>query len=248
MPPLSSPDQVEIAGLAIALLPIALFYHEDWQQLQHHLEQTISTWQTTNAGIFPESATTGALVVSYVIALALRERLHPGNLLARLMIDLDLQDRDPLLLQQLNQIQRWLRDGTGLSTIQSMLRNGEIDRSIDTAAIVLALYGFLSTPTNFRLSLLRTAQLQCQPQTACGIVGALSGVYNGLAGLPWQWRRLLRSIEPSPAWVWGATSESDLLQQADLLWAVWSGAYNPTEWLSQVAIRVTASPYVIRPR
>jgi ADP-ribosylglycohydrolase len=245
---MSSSDRVETAGLAIASLPIALFYHEDWQQLQHSLEQTLSTWQPTSGLTNSVTPLAGVLVISYGIALALRERLHPRNFLARLTIDLDLQDRDPVLLQQLNQIQQWLNNGTELTTIQSMLKDGWIDRSSHTTPIALALYGFLSTPTNFRLSLLRTAQLQCQPQVACGIVGALSGAYNSLSGLPKHWRKLLRSIEPSPVWVWGATSEADLLRQADLLWAAWSGAYNPAEWLAQVASRVTASPHVIRPR
>jgi ADP-ribosylglycohydrolase len=243
---LSSSDRVETAGLAIASLPIALFYHEDWQQLQHHLAQTLSAKPLTPAQTSP-SVLAAALVVNYGVALALRERLHPANLLPRLTVDLDLQDRAPLLFQQLNQVQQWLSNGTELSTIQSMLKDGRIDRSSDTAPIALALYGFLGTPTNFRLSLLRTAQLQCQPQTACSIVGALSGAYNSLSGLPWPWRKRLQSIDRSPVWVWGATSEADLLKQADLLWAAWSGAYNPTEWLSQ-ATRVTASPHVIRPR
>ncbi|WAL61635.1 ADP-ribosylglycohydrolase family protein [Thermocoleostomius sinensis] len=240
----SSVDRAKISGFAIASLPIALFYHEDWQQLQHHLEQTLSDWQLS---VQDSPVGTALLAVHYGVALALRERLHPAHLLARLTVDLDLQDRAPLFLQQLNQVQRWLSEGTELSTIQSMLKDGCLDGSRDTTPIALALYGFLGTPTNFRVSLLRMAQLPCQPQITCAITGALSGAYNSLSGLPWHWRTGTRSITPSPVCTWGATSEADLLNQADLLWAAWSGAYNPTTWLSQPTC-VTASPHVIRPR
>jgi hypothetical protein len=247
-------DRLSPASLVMSILPIALFYHEDWHQLQQHLEQTVkqlvsaageAIWTPTPARSSTEELVTAALVMSYGLVLALRERLYPSNLLARLMIDLDLQDRHPLLMQQLDHIQSWLQQGTDLSRIQSMLKRGSVDPAIGITALTLALYGFLSTPTNFRLSLLRTAQLRCQPQATCSMVGALSGVYNSVSGLPLPWLQR-GATESALAWKGGIASEFDVLKQADLLWATWSGADNPDAWLSPDCSPVTASPHVIR--
>lgn len=232
-----------LAGIAVAMLPIALFYHEDWHQLQHHLEQTASAWKIS-------LPITHILTIAYTIALALRERLHLDTLIPRLITDLELYDRDPQLMQQLNQVQTWVQQRLGSSLVRSRVQAIPLD-SADSTAVAVALYGFLSTPADFQLSLLRTAQMLPQPQVACAMVGALSGSYNGIAGIPLDWRRAFNAMEfPAPADALDNVrlAEAELLQQADLLWAVWSGADHPADWLKYSLPPTIASPHLIRPR
>lgn len=231
-----------LAGIAVATLPIALFYHEDWHQLQHNLEQTASAWKIA-------LPITPILTIAYTISLALRERLHLDTLIPRLITDLELYDRDPQLMQQLNQVQTWVQQRMGSSLVRS--RVPEIPLDADSIAIAVALYSFLSTPANFQLSLLRTAQIFPQPQVACALVGALSGAYNGIAGIPLDWRRAFNAMDfPAPADALDNVrlAEAELLQQADLLWAAWSGADHPADWLKHSLPPTIASPHLIRPR
>lgn len=240
LPPTANP--VGLAELAIATLPVTLFYHEDWHQLQQRLEQMASTWQIS-------LPITGVLAIAYTISLALRERLHLDTLIPRLITDLELHDRDAQLMRQLNQVQSWVQQRAGVTSAKSLIQEASL-APVDPVPIAVAFYSFLSTPADFQLSLLRAAQILPQPQGVCALVGALSGAYNGLAGIPLHWRQVfsstaaLSSSSPSVALV----SESQLLQQADLLWAVWSGADQPDDWLQRSLHPTVASPHLIRPR
>lgn len=238
--PLSAIDRLELAGVAIATLPIALFYHEDWYQLQQALEQVASAWRIS-------LPITPILTVAYTVSLALRERLHLETLIPRLITDLELHDRDPQLMQQLNQVQGWVQQRAGIALPRSLMQEIRLGSS-DASAVTIALYGFLSTPADFQLSLLRTAQMLRQPQIACAIVGALSGAYNGLAAIPLHWRRAFNATMARFAILAPLVSEAELLQQSDRLWASWSGADNPEEWLQQCLPPTIASPHLIRPR
>lgn len=232
-------DPIPLSGLAIATLPIALFYHEDWYRLRESLEQTASAWKIA-------CPITSTLVVAYTIALALRERLHLDTLIPRLITDLELYDRDPQLMQQLNQVQTWVNHKVGIAIAKSQVQTSHFD-SVEATPVAIALYGFLSTPANFQLSLLRTAQMLQQPQEACAIVAALSGAYNGIAGIPLSWRRALDSANSLSNLLPQLNSEAELLQQADLLWAIWSGASDPVSWLQHSFQPTIASPHLIRP-
>lgn len=234
----------------MSTLPIVLFYHEDWQQLRHILEQTPHILEQTASAWKSSLPITRILTIAYTIALALRERLHLDTLIPRLITDLELYDRDPQLMQQLNQVQTWVQQRLGSSLVRSQVQAPPLD-SANSIAVAVALYGFLSTPANFQLSLLRTAQILPQPQVACAIVGALSGSYNGIAGIPLEWRRAFNSIRfPAPADALdnALLAEAELLQQADLLWATWSGADHPADWLKRSLPPTIASPHLIRPR
>jgi hypothetical protein len=104
--------------------------------------------------------------------------------------------------------------------------------SIQTAAlepISVALYGFLSTPEDFRLSLLRVAQLGYAPQTTCTLTGILSGAYTGMAGIPLSWLQSIQTRQGQPnslLQVWGLDGTA-LVHLADQLLQIWGGVYTP---------------------
>ena len=142
------------------------------------------------------------------------------------------------ITQQLLQVQTLLNQQAGLERAIAVTRS---------TPIALAFYCFLSSLEDFRLSTLRAAQTDYQPQITTAIAGALSGAYNSISGIPINWRMALSRFEAQQAG-WEIT-EVEMLQVSDALVSVWSGVYDqlthPTDSNSLAAI---ASPRVIKPR
>ncbi len=207
---LSGPD---VTGkMAIALLPVGLFFHEDRLKLWQNLEQAIAQVQN------PEIDPRGVFAVEFAIAEILQERLDPLTLIPQLLATLD--DVEGSLIEQLRQVQTLLTQQAGLDAALKLGR--------PEGAIALAFYCFLSTPEDFRLSLLRAARSH-QP-AVCALTAALSGAYNGLSGMAIEWRLAIDATET--------------LSQAGHLLSHWSGVYNPME--SERLTSAVAAPQVIR--
>jgi hypothetical protein len=95
------------------------------------------------------------------------------------------------------------------------------------------LYAVLRTPDDFRLTLQRAAFLMPQQTELLMLVGALSGLNNGLRSLPLSWRLRLRTIQ----WNGVRSLEDGLLNLADICAAQWAGCYTaPSQKWSDLAI------------
>jgi hypothetical protein len=256
--PLPDPLPNSTTGWVMATLPLALFYHDQPAAFQTVLQTTQQHSQTlllngaTRA--FPSDTAVAVAVIGQTISLMLRERLIPQDVIPQVMQDLELE-LDGTLAQQLTQVQAWLECSTSLAAVADWLRRyttAAAPSACDSLPIALALYGFLSIPDHFRLSLARLVQV-CQTPSAtaatCALTGTLSGLYNGLVGLPLSWRQqlwLTSSGEPLQAG--GVASETELFELADRLLALWSGADRPEQWLKQPQFAsLTAAPRVIQP-
>ena len=217
--------------MAIATLPIAVFFHDDEVKLREQLLQTADLWQPQ------PHASQGALAVAYAIALALTEKLDVATFIPRTVAYLG--NSDPSLVQQLERVQELLSQKTGLEVAMNQLRRGiqnpgePLKRPHTT--IALALYCFLSTPEDFRLCVSRAIATN-QPQAAT-LTGTLAGVYNSLIGIPVSWRLAAN----------GMSSGIERLQLADSLLEAWAGVYNiaATDQLQRLTV---AAPRVIQPR
>ena len=218
---------------AIALLPIALCFHEDRSKLWQMLKQAM--WQRSSI------AQQESFAVGCAIAAALQEKLDPLTLIPTIITDLKSLSRDETAsIDQLEQVQRLLDEQAGLETALDRLM---MDSDND-AAIALAFYCFLSTPHDLRLALLRSTQVGTRSSTVCALTGALSGAFNGMSGIPIEWQSALDSWETPSEQV---VTQLDLLDLADCLFASWSGVYSPllsSEEFRQVA--AIAAPQVIR--
>ena len=231
------------------LLPIALLYHDQPAQLQQRLRAAYASSMPedepeSEPESQPESEPEGfglAAVIGQTISLILRERFIALKLIPQVIRDLDLPLHLPLV-QELLQVQSWLTQPADLAVVAQGLAD-----SPDLGG--MALYSFLSSPDDFQISLLRLHRLipasssQADLALAGAILGAVSGLYGGLLGLPaiWQNRQqdaLLESAEPG------------LFRQADLLLASWSGASDASfeQWLQQPHASLTAAPRVIPAR
>ena len=248
------------AGLAIALLPLAFFYHEDINLFHRQVQQRLEQWQV------PSEVGRGAIVMGHAISLILREQFQPLTLIPQLLASPPLPEMLNLaLIDSLAQVQEWLVE-TSIASQFSAHRLSWADLPfsasvsprpvfLETIPIALALYAFLSTPEDFRLSLLRVAQFSGQPSGAyrltCSLTAALSGAHNGRGSLPQDWRRLLRDDlkRRSPlSLLWDVRSESELLEYVDEFISAWSGIHNPMRQSlrSRTPLAVTI-PRIIRP-
>ena len=218
----------------VALLPVALFFHEDRLKLWQMLKQG-AVWQPSTL------ARQESFAVGCAIADALQEKLDPLTLIPTVITYLQSLSRaeTATCIDQLEQVQRLLDQQAGLETA--------IDRLTTTSdhdpAIGLAFYCFLSTPHDLRLALLRAAQTGASPIVGA-LTGAVSGAFNSMSGIPIEWQLGLDCWETPSEQI---ATQSHLLDLADRLLASWSGVYNPLtfskEFRQVVAI---AAPQVIR--
>ncbi|MGA7933477.1 MAG: ADP-ribosylglycohydrolase family protein [Kovacikia sp.] len=238
---LSYPGSIAEAELAIATLPIALFFHDDEIRLRQMLEKAVCLQaQDVFAG--------GALAIGFAIAQALQERLLPLDLIPRtidfLQQPVTHQPSHPYstLIKKLEQGQTLLREETNLSmATRILLPSGNAE--LGSGAVALAFFCFLSTPEDMRLSLLRAARSSSSLRIVRALTGALAGAYNSTAGIPLEWS--LVAADPTQRLDW-QISGPDLCHLASRLLAAWSGASNPTAFAnSSFAI---AAPGLIRPR
>ena len=235
----SAADLLEqAAGWAIAALPLMLCYHDNFSDLRSHLSA------------IPAAARADALVLGYTLSQILQDQLNPDTLIAQILADLDLEKTNWALADQLTEVQYLIRAGASLAIAQRVL-GASTALSATPMPIAMALYCFLGTPEDFRLSLLRsTRQFPLSTLTAT-LAGAMSGCRNTTAGLPLQWRSPFQQRH-SDAYLlrsrWGVETEIDLLHLADLLLAHWAGFYHPTHPLPLARYRgAIAAPNVIRP-
>lgn len=230
------------AELAIATLPMALFCHDQPAELRAVLRQL-----AVIPGLSSEAIDMAA-AVGHAVSLLLRERFS-SDLISQIMQDLDLP-ADAAWLEPLVQVQTWIEQPTDLATLAQWSRL-PATAAQSSLPLALMLYSFLSTPEDFRLSLLRLTYLA--PSESAHIThtlaGALSGLYNGLAGLPLAWRQqwaLAADSLSNTTSVAETISEADLWQRTDRLLALWSGVIEPTDWTKQPHASLTAAPRVIR--
>lgn len=209
---LSLKNTADSSQLAVATLPIALFFHEDLVKLRQQLLKKSAVWQRDS------QESEGALAVAYAIALALTEKLDFAQLIPQTLAYLG-ASQTPLGLQ-LGQVQMLLEQGAGLERVLTEMRcyfqQRQEPRLSSEISIALAFYCFLSTPEDFRLCVIRATRTGYQPQITAALTGALSGAYNSIMGIPVVWRLATDQL--------GTGLEK--LDLADRLLAVWSGVYD----------------------
>jgi ADP-ribosylglycohydrolase len=233
------------AEAAIALLPVFLFFHEDVRKLRHNVQDVLKLWQ--NAQISQPNL----LVIGHTLAQALLETLNAPTCIPQLLAISDIHDLPMLPLLQ--QVQTLLLQPVGLedavyaivsSQPETAVSGGKREPSVGSsseacsseACIALALYCFLSTIGDFRLSVLRAAQTGYNTPVVCALTGALSGAYNSTIGIPISWRLSRDDIQ------------QEMLHVATLLLAQWSGMHDSRLHNSALVSNPAAMPVVTAPR
>lgn len=226
----------------VATLPVALFFHENEAKRQAQLQQAVAS--VPNA----LQSRDGVLAVGFALTQALKEKLDAATLIPLMIAYLEesrADEVDRAFLAQLRQVQTLLEQRAGLEMAKLMLVRHQ-EATPNTTPITLALYCFLSTLEDLRLSVIRAARIGKAPQITCAITGALSGAYNSTAGLPIAWRT--QSSQPetdSMSRLWGV-GVTEILQLAARLVAAWSGVYEVSDVsLESSRLRAVAAPQVM---
>lgn len=244
-PDLDTRDSVSVKAI-IATLPVALFYFDNTVKLRQNLSQAIAIWDRDLV------VRDGTLAVGYAIAQSLTEKLDTKTLIPQ-TIDF-IGETSTSLPQSLLKVNNLLLQGAGLETVQrSLSREEKLSK-----AVAMAFYCFLSTLEDFRLSILRATDNSNALSPATGaITGALSGAYNSLTSIPVSWQM---KLSPANSATSKLSNRKQMIELADGLVAVWSGAYDLapyTEYLQeegcamsdkQGTVCVSAAPRVIRLR
>lgn len=218
-------QNVEDSDLALIVsIPLILRFHDDFNLFREQIQLIRDGWQ------LPLETFEDILIWGYTIALILRSKVEPQQLLGQLL-KIKSTTATPLL-EDLKQVQTLLDQQVPL--FQGIR---QLDRQpSSTIAIAITLYIFNSTPEDFRLCLLRASRVPHQSRIIMFLVGMLAGVYNSIRGMPISWR---------------VASQKDplgqkLYQFAIELFSTWSGVYTANNaQFQEIAI---ASPGIIQPR
>ncbi len=244
-PHLDTRDGVSLKAI-IATLPVTLFYFDDTVKLRQNLIWAIAIWDRDLV------VRDGTLAVSYAIAKSLTEKLDIKTLIPQ---TIDFIGETPTYLPQiLLKVNSLLLEGAGLERVQRSLSQEEKL----SKAVAMALYCFMSTLEDFRLSILRANDKSDALSPATGaITGALSGAYNSLTSIPVSWQM---KLSPPNSATSRLSNRKQMIELADALVAVWSGAYDLTPYAEdlhqegyamsdkQGTLCVSAAPRVIRLR
>lgn len=245
---LITPDRVEhpsdpifqmplnTAEAAIALLPVFLFFHEDTRKLRQNVQDVLDVWQT--AQVSPPYLSAIAQTLSQVLLGTLNPATCIPTILAASGIEqmsmLELSPQAQAPRETLQHVHTLLAQPVGLDdAVRSILATHADSATASDACIAIALYCFLSTIGDFRLSVLRAAQAAYEAPLVCSLTGALSGAYNSMIGIPVEWRLTTGDTQPT------------MLHLATQLLAQWSGVHDLRR-ADSAALRLVAAPRVIR--
>jgi hypothetical protein len=234
------------SALAIASLPIALYYHDDLQRQQQALRQVL------RAMAVDAVEQDWLLIFAYAIAQLLKGQFHSAQFLSQIVAYYRVvlaasATPSALVLTELEQVAKCQMELATLTDIRGRLKSADPARD---ASVPLALIYFLQSPENFRLALTRSAlgvraTAQTAPSwpqpprphlTACCLTGALVGAHIGSVGIPPAWKLSDSTTEM-------ADLLSPLISEAQRLFIRWSGVYQAAANSKSLAV---AAPWVFR--
>ncbi len=149
-----------------------------------------------------------------------------------------LEGRETVLTQKLKLVAQAVNNGTSLHHLSDKLSS---DSNIQQAAIALSWYCFVTTPHDFRISVKRATSIK--PNLAgwtAPLTGILSGTYNGITGIPHNWRINISQNQNY------AVENQTVIK----LFKAWLGIYsiNSNQELYNQELDAVASPQMIQPR
>jgi hypothetical protein len=216
--------QYEYLG-EIAALPMMLFLHENSEHQRQQLQTLSQFWQGQSSDTSVE-----LLAFCQIIAELLK---YPAPNLHQLIPNILSQlPPETQLAQQLTQVQTLLQQHRSQTSVISSFKSNSSGSLQFSSSLAIAVYCFLSTPNAFSVSVQRAMRMCPDSSLTSGIVGALSGTYNGLAGIPTPWqlklRRLaqLNDVTSIQAVTTIIPTDKYIINQATQLFQVWAGLYS----------------------
>lgn len=228
-------DDYSLARLIAKMLPIALFWHDNLPQLKQQVGEHLLK------EVEPDLQA-GMMGIGVAIALLCQEQANAKTLIPQLLTQKFLSGTD--CQAHLRQVQALLKTHASLTTVWNRVSQ---DQSLPAqqfaAAMAMAMYCWSSTADSFPLTISRILALPQPSVLAVLIVSALSGVFEGISGIPLNWQTPL--FTPS-----SLRSRQSILTSADQLFATWSGYYCHEALPSPLHLEqaTVSAPGVLRPR
>ncbi|MEM7727467.1 MAG: ADP-ribosylglycohydrolase family protein [Cyanobacteria bacterium P01_A01_bin.45] len=197
--------------LVSTFLPTVLFFHDNPIKLRHVLLSAAA--KCDYSSIIQD----GILAITYIISQSLRMKLCVEKIITETIDFIGQTSTD--LPQSLSQISNLVDSNASLE--QAVMKLSNYDPS--TQIVAIAFYCFLSTLEDFQLSILRSS-INSPLNGLSAIVGALSGSQNSVLSIPSKW--LSKQLEVKSAIISEITDCSKMLELADILMTIWSGAGN----------------------
>ena len=215
---INSGEKITISGMALAVFPIILYYHDNLHQLEFLLHQSAQYWQ------IPSSNLDGILWWSTAISLVLREKLELEDLLKQLTVTSQIFTTS--FSEDLGSLQILFDRGLSITEATEEL---SLVAQPSNLPFLLSLYCFYQTPENFTLTMKQAMSVKHRTSDLLVLTGFLSGAYNSRTGLPINWEKFCQNED----------NYQKVLQLGRRVFAVWSGVYVPGNNVNISAIVVT---------
>jgi hypothetical protein len=191
--------------LLIAILPIALYLHEDIPRLQATVQEI--------GDIHDLDADSLASMLFLVTSMAylMTERCSVTELVPQVL--LAIPPGDNLVYQQLQLIHQQVILEHTPTNITQLIGAIAMAKQPYLMPIAMATYCFLCNPTNLRLATQRAVHIPQQSPITLALTGILVGTAQGMTAVPPSW------------YINDAASTEVLMQLAARLLATWSGVY-----------------------
>jgi len=184
VPPGESGARGEMAagnGVAMRIAPVGLIDCLDLERLRRDV-RAVGVITHDN-----REAVAGAQAVAYAVARGARGDLDPRTLIPDTTAFIGAcAVSDRLLLAE-----SFLR--SDMETPEALARLGTSGYVVETVAS--AFFCFLRTPEDFEETVSRAVEGGLDADTTGAVAGAISGVYNGLEGIPARWRDSVEAAE-----------------------------------------------------
>ncbi|MBE9043533.1 hypothetical protein IQ255_03765 [Pleurocapsales cyanobacterium LEGE 10410] len=227
---------LEYSSKILAMLPLIIFYGSDQNLFTEVINQCNLKLANSqeNTDYIEDILSWG-----YLLTLAINNRLSSDtnvSLIVRQILT-GARVKQTSLTAKLNIVAEAWEQGISLYQLRELLPKDHIRSTV----IALSVYCFATTPQDFRLSIKRAASLE--PQLAwltTALTGTVSGAYNGIAGIPRNWRAMANH---------NLTYQS-ANQTIVKLFQAWLGIYSvdSKQFLYNPEVHAVAPPKIIQPR
>lgn len=170
-----------------SLLPLIIFYGDNWNLLQKIIGKYYLKLGNLANSLELEA---DILLWSYLLISILNRRLESNDLnLAWLIqqISSNLSIEKTALTTQLEIVNNTIERGASLEYLSNELLNWG---TIGQTAIALSCYCFVTTASDFQLSVKRASNSNLESGLVTALTATLSGAYNGIAGIPIHWKKM----------------------------------------------------------
>ena len=219
-------QKITVSELALAVLPIILYYHDNLHQLESLLYQNAQYWR------IPPSNLDGILWWSATISLILREKLVPEDLWQQLAMTCKIFSTS--FRENLKSLQILFNQGLSIVEITE-----ELSWTVNPGNLpfLLSLYCFFQTPENLSLALKQATKVENRTAELLALTGFLSGAYSSRTGLPVKWDKFCQNRD----------DYQKICQLGRRVFDLWSGVYLPGNNVNISAIVATPRTLQNRP-